>query len=110
MNTNKRVAREKKTIEQMVKLYCNKNHGTAKGELCPQCNELLDYALLRIERCPFLPDKPTCKNCTVHCYKNSHKQEIKKVMRFSGPRMLKTFPILTIHHLIDGINDKKRTS
>jgi len=92
----------------MIKLYCNKNHGTKKGNLCYKCELLLDYTHLRIDKCPFLPDKPTCKNCTIHCYTKNYKEDIKKVMKYSGPRMMKTFPILTIHHLIDGILDKKR--
>ncbi len=107
---NKRIKREQKTIRVMVYLYCNKNHGTLEGELCTECQSILDYALDRIDKCPFLPDKPTCKNCPVHCYKNQEKQKIKEIMRFSGPRMLKTYPLLTIFHLIDGINDKKRIS
>ena len=107
---NKRIKREQKTIKVMVYWYCNKNHGTLEGELCTECQSILNYALDRIDNCPFLPDKPTCKNCPVHCYKNQEKQKIKEIMRFSGPRMLKTYPLLTIFHLIDGINDKKRIS
>ena len=45
-------AGEKLLVSEMIALYCRKNHHTAKGSLCPQCQALHDYALQRIERCP----------------------------------------------------------
>jgi hypothetical protein len=57
----------------------------------------------------FLPDKPTCKNCVVHCYAPKKKEAIKQVMRFSGPRMLWHSPWLAIRHLMDGKKDEERT-
>jgi hypothetical protein len=30
------------------------------------------------------------------------REKVKKVMRYSGPRMLWHHPILAVHHLIDG--------
>ena len=42
---------EKLLVSEMIALYCRKNHHTAKGSLCPQCQALHDYALQRIERC-----------------------------------------------------------
>ena len=41
---------EKLLVSEMIALYCRKNHHTAKGSLCPQCQALHDYALQRIER------------------------------------------------------------
>ena len=48
---------EKLLVSEMIALYCRKNHHTAKGSLCPQCQALHDYALQRIERCPFMETK-----------------------------------------------------
>ena len=45
--------REKEMVAQMIALYCKKRHGGKKG-LCPECQELLDYAQARSERCPFM--------------------------------------------------------
>ena len=45
---------EKLLVSEMIALYCRKNHHTAKGSLCPQCQALHDYALQRMERCPFM--------------------------------------------------------
>ncbi len=81
----------------MVRLFCRKKHGEP---LCPDCAELLDYARQRIEKCPFGAEKPTCENCTVHCYKPEMRGRVKEVMRFSGPRMLLRHPVLAVRHLI----------
>jgi hypothetical protein len=96
-----RIRREKKTVDIMIRLYCHKHHGT-KDELCPECKELREYAMLRLSNCPFQEDKPTCANCLVHCYKPDMMAKITKVMRYSGPRLLFYHPLLALHHLFDG--------
>ena len=93
--------REKKTIAAMLRIYCRHHHAT-KGELCEQCTELRDYAIRRLDRCPFGIDKPTCANCHVHCYKPEMRDRVRQVMRFSGPRMLLRHPILALLHMLDG--------
>lgn len=99
---NNRIGREKKTIELMVALYCKKNHGTKKG-LCPDCRELFDYASMRLDKCRFGADKPVCSKCTVHCYKPELRDKIRRVMRYSGPRMLLAHPIAAVRHYLDGL-------
>jgi hypothetical protein len=96
-----RIKREKKTIDAMIHLYCRKHHGT-KDELCPECTELYDYAMLRLSKCPFQENKSTCGKCLVHCYKPDMKTKVTKVMRYSGPRMLLHHPLLALHHVFDG--------
>jgi len=96
-----RISREKKTIEAMVRIYC-KNHHESKGELCPECSELLEYAKMRLDKCPFQEKKSTCGKCLIHCYQPQMREKVKKVMRHSGPRMLLHHPVLAIHHVIDG--------
>lgn len=90
---------EFKTVSAMVAIYCHAHHGTIKG-LCQQCKTLLDYAETRLDRCPYGQDKPTCNQCPIHCYKPEPKEQMRQVMRFSGPRMLLPHPILAIRHLI----------
>lgn len=99
--------REKRTVRQMIRLYCRKNHGTGK-QLCPECQALLDYALLRSDRCPFMETKTFCSNCRVHCYKPEMREKIRLVMRFSGPRMLLSHPFLAIAHVVESRKEKKR--
>ncbi len=82
------IEREKETIKRMIEIYCWKKHGSRRGDFCPQCLELLNYAFQRLDLCPFGEKKPTCRKCPVHCYRPDMKERIKKVMRFSGPRLL----------------------
>lgn len=98
---NPRIGREKKTVDAMIRLYCRKKHETNEN-LCPACQELHDYAMLRLTNCPFQEYKSTCGKCLVHCYKPELRTEITKVMRYSGPRMLLYHPIMAFKHVIDG--------
>lgn len=99
--------REKILVSQMISLYCRKNHRTKNG-LCSECRELDDYAKLRSEKCPFMETKTFCSNCKVHCYKPEMREKIRKVMRFSGPRMIFHHPIPAIRHIIETKKEKKR--
>ena len=84
----------------MIHLFCHDHHDTKKDQLCGDCTDLLDYANERLEKCPFGPDKGPCSKCHVHCYKPEMRDKIRQVMRYSGPRMLTTHPILAVDHLI----------
>jgi hypothetical protein len=95
-----RLQREKQTIIAMVRMYCRDQHRTAQG-LCAVCQELVDYAMMRIDRCRYGPQKPTCKNCPTHCYKPAMREQVRQMMRYSGPRMLYQHPILAVFHLLD---------
>ncbi|MGY0614499.1 nitrous oxide-stimulated promoter family protein [Vibrio sp. FJH11] len=94
-----KLATEFKTVRAMVEVYCSAHHGTS-NELCAQCRELLEYAEVRLDRCPYGEDKPTCNKCPIHCYKPEPKEQMRLIMRYSGPRMLTKHPILAIRHLI----------
>ncbi|CAA7601620.1 ygba ecs3588 cytoplasmic uvra stm2860 amidophosphoribosyltransferase vva0912 so0324 vpa0976 cpe0229 [Acididesulfobacillus acetoxydans] len=96
-----RLEREKKTVELMIGLYCRRVHHTRDG-LCPDCRKLLDYAFRRIEHCRFGSEKPTCANCSVHCYSPQMREQIRFVMRYSGPRMALRHPLIAWRHLRDG--------
>ena len=114
MQSNKEVDIQKKreheiyVVNEMIQIYCNKNHNTKKGELCEECNSLSKYAQLRSEKCPFMENKTFCANCKVHCYKPDMRTKIKEVMKFSGPRMLFVHPFMAIDHMICTIKEKKR--
>jgi len=85
-----KIAYEKTIVEHMIDLYCRKKH---KGEgLCVDCEQLKQYALERLIKCPFGADKTACKDCEIHCYKNDMRGKIREVMRFSGPRMFFYYP------------------
>lgn len=97
--------REKRIVGEMIRLYCRKNHRTE--ELCDECKSLLEYAKQRSEKCPFMEAKTFCSNCKVHCYKPEMREKIRKVMRFSGPRMIFYHPILALRHVIESRKKKR---
>jgi hypothetical protein len=96
---NRRLSREWKTVSAMLHIYCREQHG---GNLCRDCQELMSYVNLRLDRCRFGEAKPTCAKCPVHCYQRDRRDQIKAVMRYSGPKMLLEHPILSLWHLLDG--------
>ncbi|RHV94706.1 nitrous oxide-stimulated promoter family protein [Culturomica massiliensis] len=91
-----KIQKEKKIIATMIRLYCRKREKNA--ELCPECRVLLEYAHKRLELCPFGESKTSCKHCTIHCYRPEMREKIRKVMRYSGPRMLLYHPWVAIKH------------
>ncbi|MFW9823087.1 MAG: nitrous oxide-stimulated promoter family protein [Candidatus Thorarchaeota archaeon] len=96
--SNKRFEKEIMTISTMITMYC-KNVHNSKLELCQECSKLLDYAERRLEYCRFGENKPTCEKCPIHCYKPEMREKVRKVMRYSGPRMIYTHPIMGFRHL-----------
>jgi len=96
----KHLTREFHTMGRMVDIYCSAHHDAEA--LCDDCARFLDYAEVRLEKCPYGEDKPTCANCPVHCYKKDYREQARTIMRYAGPRMLFRHPILTISHYIDG--------
>jgi hypothetical protein len=82
----------------MIRLYCRSAEGNR--ELCHTCRELLSYTLSRLDHCPYGDNKPACKRCTAHCYKPVMRESIRRVMRFSGSRMILYAPFAAIRHIL----------
>ena len=93
-----RLDKEIKTIKTMIYMYC-KNIHDSKDKLCQDCSELFEYAGERLKYCSFGENKPTCEKCPIHCYKIDARENIRKVMRYSGPRMIYTHPVMGFRHL-----------
>ncbi len=113
MNQSEKTVRKRQkeqyVVEEMIRLYCRKNHGRQPGgrrQMCPDCQALLEYARQRSQKCPFMEEKTFCSNCRVHCYKPEMREEIRKVMRFSGPKMLLYHPVLAVWHLLCSRREK----
>lgn len=109
--------KEKKLIPVMIRKYCKGKHkaqrktqGVKGKEVCAECQELTEYALFRLEKCPFKVNKKFCSFCRVHCYKPEMREKIKAVMKYSGPRMLFSHPIFAISHVVQMIKNKKQTN
>lgn len=110
----KKWKKEKKLIPVMINMYCRGNHkaerksaGLKRKEVCPDCAALTEYALFRLEKCPFKEDKGFCSFCKIHCYKPDMKEKIRLVMKYSGPRMIFTHPVFAFSHVAQMIKYKK---
>lgn len=104
-DTEQKRRRETEVVEEMIRLYCRRKHGS-DDELCAECDELLAYAQKRSELCPFMEHKSFCSNCRVHCYTPQMRGRIRGVMRFSGPRMLFYHPGMALWHLMSSRIEK----
>lgn len=91
------IEREIRTVDTMIDLYSLNHQGF---EINNECIGLKEYVHERILNCPYQENKPVCRKCTIHCYELSMRSKIKKVMRYSGPRMIFHKPKLAIYHLI----------
>ena len=96
-----RIRGDNRTLHAMLAIYCRDKHEST-GTFCSECRELLDYAEARLVKCPFGENKPTCAQCTIHCYKPAMRDAIRVVMRYAGPRMLVRHPVLALGHTLDG--------
>jgi hypothetical protein len=94
-----RLTREARIVGMMIGMYCRANHRSKM--LCGECQPLKDYALDRLDKCPFGEDKTVCSICSVHCYKAEMRQKIRVVMQYAGPRMMAHHPIMAVRHLLD---------
>jgi hypothetical protein len=103
----RRLAREWKTLSAMVRIYCRNHHHPADG-LCADCRQFLDYAGVRLERCRFGPDKPTCAKCPVHCYQRERREQVRVIMRYAGPRILREHPVMSLRHWLDGLRQMRQ--
>jgi predicted amidophosphoribosyltransferase len=100
-----RLERELQTIQAMITIYCGDRHGATES-LCADCQALLAYAQVRLDRCHFGAEKPTCVNCPVHCYQPRYREQVRTVMRYAGPRMLWRHPVLSVRHWLDGLRQR----
>ena len=98
--------KEIQLVSQMIALYCRKHHH--ENGLCQECQELEQYAKTRSQNCPFMETKTFCSQCQVHCYQPQMREKIKKVMRYSGARMIFSHPIAVISHMIEVKKERKK--
>jgi hypothetical protein len=96
-----RLGREFRTMRCMVEIYCADHHVAGGGMLCPDCEQFLDYAGRRLDKCPYGEDKPVCAKCPIHCYKPVQREQARAIMRYAGPRMLLSHPWLSLTHMFD---------
>ena len=100
LETIPRLKEEAMTIEAMVRLYCRKHYIPDEDGLCEDCRSFLEYAKKRLACCPYGGEKPVCAKCRIHCYKPEEKEKARVIMRWAGPRLLFSHPVLTVKHLL----------
>lgn len=98
--------KERKTVALMIEVYCHKKHKTRGDELCADCKKLTDYATERVKHCPYMANKTFCSCCKTPCYKPDMREQIRRVMRFSGPRMILISPRICIKHKLEEIRKR----
>ena len=81
MNAAAKREKEKRVIQEMITLYCRKQHHEL--QLCKECN------------------------CRVHCYRKEQREQIRQIMRYSGPRMLLHRPVMVLQHMWLSRKEKK---
>lgn len=89
-----RIELEKEVVSTMIDIYYKKQ-GTLEEK-----EELKAYALKRLKYCKFGEEKGFCSNCSIHCYAPKYKEKIKKVMAYSGPRLIFKHPIMLVRHIL----------
>ncbi|UCE60238.1 MAG: nitrous oxide-stimulated promoter family protein [Phycisphaerales bacterium] len=115
--TNKTLRSDLKTLVKFVEVYCRHRHRQAvradarvkvphlralvdsEVDLCPACRKLLAHAVVKRIRCPLDP-KPACKRCPSHCYSVPYRGEIRKVMKYSGKRLVLSGRLDYLRHLL----------
>lgn len=96
-----RLAREYRTLERMVVIYCRDRHIPTAQSPCADCAAFLAYAERRLAKCPYGQEKPTCARCPVHCYKPVQREQARVMMQYAGPRMALRHPWLSLLHVLD---------
>jgi len=104
-----RIEKDKKTLEFMISLYCEKKHKLGL-ENCPSCKDLYDYSIKRLENCRYGEEKTSCKKCKTHCYIPDKREKIREVMRFSGPRIMLYRPHQYIRYILNSNGSKAKST
>ena len=92
------VPKEKENIRKTFGVYCNANHGTEDGKLCPKCTALLTQVMLKIQRCPYGIGKPLCDLCETSCLGENVTKDFRAVMKAGQKKMRLSHPLMTVRH------------
>ena len=83
------LVRERATVTKMIRIFCRDRH-ESDSDLCVECKDLFEYAMRRLDHCPFGVEKPKCADCSTHCYSPRMQDEIRQVMRYAGPKLARS--------------------
>jgi len=88
-----------KLIGDFTEIWCGGHHhlqrtdfplpgGGKPLQLCPDCAVFMKYAVKKRLFCPLEVEKPSCKHCRIHCYAPEQRALVKRIMAWSGRRMI----------------------
>ena len=89
-----------KLLGKFVEVYCSTKHrdaetgrislpsGLGERDACQECRSFLEYAIAKRLKCPLEAEKPTCKNCRIHCYDPPRREKIREIMAYSGRKLM----------------------
>ncbi|MCR5360506.1 MAG: nitrous oxide-stimulated promoter family protein [Bacteroidales bacterium] len=97
-----KIEKEKRTVRRMIELYCK--HHLKLDAMPDEYEHLCQYAEQRLDQCRFGEQKGTCRLCKIHCYAPTEREQIRKVMRWTGPRMIYFMPKEAILHWLQGLS------
>lgn len=96
---NSQQIKDIRIIGRFTEVWCHGHHhsdrhafklsGSRKDlQLCPDCIAFVEYAIQKRSNCPLEVDRPSCKHCRIHCYAPPQRELVKKIMAWSGRRMI----------------------
>lgn len=88
-----------RVLRKFTEVWCHGQHhsprrpcslpgGMQPVQLCPECAAFLEYAVGKRMKCPLEAEKPSCKHCRIHCYAPQQRALVKRIMAWSGRRLL----------------------
>ena len=94
-----RIEREKQIVHRMIELYCR--HHLKQDSIPDEYQHLAEFACCRLDHCKYGEKKTACKSCPTHCYAPKEREQIRRIMRWAGPRMILYSPIEAIRHIFN---------
>ena len=96
--------REIETLARFCNMYCRSLHADRQRKrvqmkgvlallpqqqaiLCTECSRLFMHGAVKRTLCPMDP-RPACSRCPAPCYAPGYRESMKRVMRYSGTRMV----------------------
>lgn len=114
--SDRKLRRDLKVVAKFIDVYCRHRHNADDKapaqlrnidvealygrplHLCPSCRKLFVHAFVKRVACPLHP-KPACKKCPTHCYAPEYRAQIRKVMKYSGRRLVLCGRLDYLYHL-----------
>ncbi len=99
---DKKIGKDLRVLADFIEIYCRERHHDVPREplaatdaslraalesrnpvVCAECRKLLLHGIAKRIQCPYDP-KPMCKKCPTPCHVAGYREQIRRVMRFSG--------------------------